>query len=956
VPLQSLLQRVLSPDIFRSLQLHLRIGDEIPFDTLQEQLTAMGYQRRPVAADKGHFAVRGGIIDIFPVTLPDPCRIEFWGDEIHSIRRYDPGSQKSLGQLQELILTAGDEHELLTRLASATLFDYVKDPILIWDNPAQLEDKYVAIREMGGRHLLDLKELMDQVQCQTLFFSDVALHELGGEDGVLPFYHHTFKVSPWHHPFQEIGDYLHATDPEAALETPLLELLARHRTEFSHLLFVAQSEAEERHLRRDLEAAGLEQPTIERSSLSTSLVIGDNGMAMVPMSTLTRRHVLRRQTMRVVHHVGAVEPFDLEVGQTVVHAQQGIGRYLGIERRVNHLGVDTEFLALEYADGAKFYVPLSQANMVTSYVGADERRPTLHTLGGNRWQKLRERTEEAIAGYASGLLNLYAERTLAPGFVFPSDGEEMRHFEESFPYQATADQLAAIQSVKSDMMSEKPMDRLVCGDVGYGKTEVAMRAAFKAVADGKKQVAVLVPTTVLAMQHYETFRERMADFSIRIGILSRIQGTRETRKTLKALADGELDIIIGTHRMISSDVEFKDLGLLIIDEEQRFGVRAKEHLRSLAKGVDCLHLSATPIPRTLYFALMGARDISTINTPPHDRLPVRTVIAEIDEQMMKNALQRELSREGQVFVIHNRVESIDRFAARIQQMAPQARILVGHGQMEAEELDTVFHRFRQREADILVATTIVENGLDIPNANTIFVDRADMYGLADLYQLRGRVGRWNRQAYAYFFLPRGSALSPIAAKRLSALRDAPGYGGGMRVALRDLEIRGAGDLLGTEQSGHAATIGFHLYCKLLRRAVEQLRRGGTTDLVETKMEFPFDARLPEDYVNDLSLRLEIYHRWGEAIDLETVDAIYEELQDRFGKPPLPVQWLYHLTRLRVYASAHRMTLLKIEPVAVTGRLGTHPAQKALLYSKPQGPEEMEKAVLAALRKLFHFAD
>jgi transcription-repair coupling factor (superfamily II helicase) len=887
-------------------------------------------------------------VDLFPVTETDPVRIEFWGDQIQSMRRFDPGSQRSLQAIQHVLLTAGDEHQLLQRIASATLLDYLRDPLLLWDGPVALEDRYIALRDLLGQHLLPLDQLLDQAPKQMLFFSEPSLQELGGAGNQLEFHHHTFQVTPWAHRFMQVEEYLHAEE-----ERPILELLARHKQELSQILFLAQSEAEQHHLERDLETAGWEQAQILRSNLSSSLVIGDAGIALVPMSTLTKRHVLRRQTQRIIHHLDPIPLFDLEEGQSVVHAQHGIGRYLGIERRLNHLGIESEFLILEYAEGSRLYVPLAQSNLVTQYVGSDEKRPTLHTLGGNRWQKLRERTEEAIAGYASGLLELYAERSVAGGFAFPDDGDTMRQFEEGFPYQETADQLAAIEALKRDMMATKPMDRLICGDVGYGKTEVAMRAAFKAVADGKKQVVVLVPTTVLAMQHYETFCDRMAHFPIRIACLSRLQGAREMRKTLAALQEGELDIVVGTHRVISSDVRFKDLGLVIIDEEQRFGVRAKEHLKKMSLGVDCLQLSATPIPRTLYFSLMGARDISTINTPPHDRLPVRSVICEWDEQLVKNALQRELARDGQIFVIHNRVESIHRYAAKIQQLAPQARILVGHGQMDADELDSVFHQFRQRQADILVATTIVENGLDIPNANTILVDRADTYGLADLYQLRGRVGRWNRQAYAYFLLPRGAAVSPVAAKRLSALREAPGYGGGMRIALRDLEIRGAGDLLGTEQSGHAATIGFHLYCRLLRRAVDQLRRGQTTDLVETKIESSVDARLPEDYINDLSLRLEIYHRLGEAYTLEEADSIYAELQDRFGAPPLPTQWLYHITRLRIFATQHKITFLKLEPVAVTARLGSHPPQKALLYSKPTTPQETEQAVVTALTKLFY---
>ena len=565
---------------------------------------------------------------------------------------------------------------------------------------------------------------------------------------------------------------------------------------------------------------------------------------------------------------------------------------------------------MEYAEGSKFYVPIASSYLVSRYIGAREEIPTLSQLGTQRWQRTYEQAQKAIIGYAEELLRFQAEREVHGGFVFPPDSEAMIAFENEFPFIETDDQLSAINATKQDMMSGKAMDRLICGDVGYGKTEVAMRAAFKAVADGKKQVAVLVPTTMLAMQHYETFCERMANFPINIGVVSRFLPAKTIRENLEKIQSGAIDILIGTHRLISKDVKFKDLGLIIIDEEQRFGVRAKEHLKKVKTGVDCLTLSATPIPRTLYMSMIGARDVSIINTPPQDRLPIKSHISEREHSLIQNALLRELSRDGQAYFIHNRVESIHQISEELQKLVPQARIVTGHGQMSADELEEVYHAFKKGEADILVATTIVENGVDIPNANTILIDRADTFGLGDLYQLRGRVGRWNRPAYAYFLVPQRRELRELSQKRLGVLLETGGYGGGMKIALRDLEIRGAGDILGVKQSGQIASIGFHLYCKLLKRTIEAIKKKSSPRFIETKMEFPFDARLPDDYISASSLRMEIYHRLGEATSLEEVDNILNELKDRFGEPPAPVIWLIHMTRIRVRAAAQGFTLLK----------------------------------------------
>ncbi|MDP1880731.1 MAG: transcription-repair coupling factor, partial [Parachlamydiaceae bacterium] len=548
------------------------------------------------------------------------------------------------------------------------------------------------------------------------------------------------------------------------------------------------------------------------------------------------------------------------------------------------------------------------------------------------------------------LLKSYAQRELTPGFIYSSDSSDLKAFEEEFPYSETEDQLQAISSIKKDMISSRSMDRLICGDVGYGKTEVAMRAAFKAVVDGNKQVAVLVPTTVLAMQHYDNFLERMSHFPVTIKVLSRFQSAKEVKETLEGVRSGSVDILIGTHRIISDDVKFKDLGLVIIDEEQRFGVKAKEHLKKIKLGVDCLTLSATPIPRTLYMSLIGARDMSVINTPPQDRLPIKTMITEPTDEVIKTALLRELSRDGQVFVIHNRVESIYSVADRMKKLLPQARVLVAHGQMSSDEIDTTFHAFKKGDADILVATTIVENGIDIPNANTILVDKADHFGLATLYQVRGRVGRWNRRAYAYFLVQNISRLSEISRKRLLALSEASGYGGGMRVAMRDLELRGAGNLFGEEQSGHVSSIGFDLYCKLLNQTIRALKGEIPKFLTDSKIELPIDARIPEKYIDDVNIRMQIYQRLGEALTWEEVDEIWNELKDRFGKPLEQVENLYHLTRIRIYASQKGVVLIKQDKMSllIEKKKGKDQVIRKILAPKYKSPEEMEKRLIAEI--------
>ncbi len=703
-------------------------------------------------------------------------------------------------------------------------------------------------------------------------------------------------------------------------------------------------------------------PTIQIGTLARGFICQEAKLVVVTDAEIFGRYKIQRpRRLKSPHALATHSALDidfteLEEGDLVVHLQYGIGKFLGLKNLPTGSGrhystlnpqpsTGTECLVIEYAprhpgdEPPKLYVPVTEAHLVSKYVGVGRVRPPLNTLGGTRWSKAKAQAERAVRDVAAELLQIQAARESQAGHAFPPDAPWQREFEGAFIFEETPDQSRAIDETKSDMERPKPMDRLICGDVGFGKTEVAIRAAFKAVMGGK-QVAVLVPTTVLAQQHFNTFRERMADYPVRIELLSRFRTRRAQQRVVKDLTNGSVDIVIGTHRLIQNDITFKELGLVVIDEEQRFGVLHKEKFKRLRTLVDVLTLSATPIPRTLYLALTGARDMSTIQTPPHDRLPVETIVLQYDERVIRDAIQRELNRGGQVFFLHNRVMTIETMRSKLRTLVPSARIVVGHGQMDSDELEEVMTKFVNGEADVLLSTTIIESGLDIPNANTIIIDRADRFGLSDLYQLRGRVGRYKHQAYAYLLLPRHASLLADVRKRISAIRQYATLGSGFKIAMRDLEIRGAGNLLGAEQSGHITAVGFELYCQLLKQSISALKGEKIKPRVEVSVKLDFvemssqaespqstvhspqseatrasrithHASLPHNYVTEPQHRIEIYRKLAQANEKSALENLQKELRDRFGPLPPAVELLLQLAELKILAGEKGVTTIEV---------------------------------------------
>jgi transcription-repair coupling factor (superfamily II helicase) len=1023
---RALARRTVTADEIADAGVVLAKADNQSPEELVYKLVASGYVREDPVGAVGEFSMRGGIIDVWSPGQDSPARIEFFGDEVDSIRGFDPETQLSTSQLSEIEIVPmrevvvrsqdfrawaeaarerwsderyaralrdrtvyADEGESfagwewlmpIVRERSGSIFDYLKNAVLVIDEPSSVEthlgevfqtladrysetdavddiavgptELYLSVEELraklDSKQRLELRVLgraaaeLDQsvaldaeapkvqlgrtrARREPLFLFPVA--------GIAPEVEwKTQSTRKYHGRLADLAADLanaRAGNTRTLLVMPSLgvaervaEILAEYEIDAQLSLVEQMSAAAEATEANGLGAAqtivtvgrlssGFEMPGAHLLTHIEADLFDEAGD-----QALERRPDGRRQTADSKKKRSKTAAFlsdfrDLKAGDFVVHIDHGIGRFGGLQT-LNLGARSSEFMLLFYAEDAKLYVPVERLDLVQRYSSAEGQQPALDRLGGLGWQKTKAKAKRAMRDMADELLRLYAERKLVGGYAFAVDTPWQREFEDGFEYMLTPDQETAIEDVKQDMEQPTPMDRLLCGDVGYGKTEVAMRAAFKAVMEGK-QAAVLTPTTVLAYQHYDTFRSRFAPFPVKIELLSRFRSAKEQKDVAKRVESGEVDVVIGTHRLLSKDVRFKELGIVVVDEEQRFGVAHKEKLKHLKKRVDVLTLSATPIPRTLNMSLSGLRDMSLIETPPRDRLAIQTQVVQFSENVIKSAIELELGRGGQVFFIHNRVETIETIAALVQRLVPQARMVVGHGQMNEKEMERAMLDFIEHKYDVLVATTIIENGIDIPRANTIIINRADQYGLSQLYQLRGRVGRSNRRAYAYLLIPGEQELSPIAKRRLSAIREFSDLGAGFRIAALDLELRGAGNLLGGQQSGHMDALGFDLYTQMLERTVAELRGEAVEDETSVTINLGVDVAIPDEYINDMGQRLRTYKRVSSARDEEALSSIRNETQDRYGRLPESVEQLFGYAQLR--RLAENLAVLSIDKTA-----------------------------------------
>jgi transcription-repair coupling factor (superfamily II helicase) len=907
----ALMPRVAPPETVRALSLLIRPGHDIAPEQLVNLLAEGGYERQDPVDEHGEFCLRGGILDIFPAGEPMPVRLEFVGDTVESLRRYDPGTQRSVDPIDQfLLMPVRDFSSTATDPAPGSIGDYLGGARIVLVEPddirTQVDSQFDLIRgsydERAGSPdrerwvspdalLLDWAGLSPLVQ-QATILEELAVDEAPGEGlhvAYQPPQEFKGRIQDW------VADVRQA--------------LARQDT----VVFVAGSSGRAERtveLLRDYDVRaawaghGSDQPAgavlVADGQLSRGFRLPDAALTVFASADVfeeERRRGPQRQGKRSAAAAFLSDLRDLKVGDLIVHVDHGIGQFVGLKQIA--VGEDAkEFLELRYHGDDKLFVPVERLDLIQKYSGGT--RPPLDRLGGTTWERAKTKVKKAMRDMAEELLKLYAARRAVPGHAFSADTHWQEEFESAFPYELTPDQGTAIGDIKTDMESSMPMDRLLCGDVGYGKTEVAMRAAFKAVMDGK-QVAVLAPTTVLAFQHLKTLKERFAAFPTRIEMVSRFRTKQEIAESLEGLPAGRVDINVGTHRQLSKDVQFRDLGLLVVDEEQRFGVAHKERIKQMRKKVDVLTMTATPIPRTLNMSLVGIRDMSVIETPPRDRLAIQTNVVKFDADVIARALRTEMGRGGQVFFVHNRVESIFSMANLLQRLVPEARVVIGHGQMAEDVLERAMLDFMAHRYDVLLSTTIVENGLDIPNANTIVINRADRYGLSQLYQLRGRVGRSDRHAYAYLLIPPEQALSPVARKRLAAIKEFSDLGSGFRVAALDLEIRGAGNLLGGQQSGHIDAVGFEMYMKLLEETIRELKGEDLEDDVRAVVNLKVDFRLDETYVPDMNQRLTIYRRVAAARTEDEIAAVVDEVRDRYGAPPTPLLNLADYARIRVLA-------------------------------------------------------
>lgn len=956
--------RLPNPQRFLSHCLTLKREEDFSLDMLRRHLLESGYVEDDPVTDPGEFSFRGGILDVFSPQMENPARLEFFGNTIESLRSFDLDSQRSIDVIEQIEIIPMREYcpnsDVLRRWADevpgvwsepfqkhlqeelamaragelfpayefllpgtdpleSSIFDYLKGfRIILCEREAfqntveklhaDLYDRYLdRIEAMKpvlspGQIYLTGDEIMDSLS----HFPRLEMEELNVEKPEGPhFYFSSQTMRKYHGNIRE-----------------LISDLKKQRESREKIVFMFSNLGRAERMNDILKEYEIpshlcrpEQPEDSQADAHQTVLLGVGNIHSgyylpgIDLRVLSSHDVFDEAEIGVAarrkkspqRNLFISDFRDLKPGDYVVHIDHGIGQFQGL-KNIDLPDSSKEFALLTYQDSARLYVPVERLDLIQKYSNVGGAHPALDRLGGTSWIKTKSRIKKSMRDMAAGLLKLYAERQMAPGYSYSSETPWQQEFDDAFEFELTQDQDDAIKAVKDDMEAARPMDRLLCGDVGYGKTEVAMRAAFKAILDGK-QVAILAPTTVLAFQHYNTFTQRFTAFPARIQLISRFRSAKEQKQILEELESGRIDIIIGTHRLLSKDVAFRDLGLVVVDEEQRFGVVHKERLKALKTRVDVLTLTATPIPRTLNMALLGLRDMSTIETPPKNRLAIQTSVLRYSPDVIRSAIELEMARDGQVYFVHNRVETIQSAASMVQRLVPQARIGVAHGQMNERELERVMLKFVQDELDILVATAIIENGLDIPRVNTIIVDRADLYGLSQLYQLRGRVGRSDRRAYAYLLVPSDDGLSGVARKRLAAIREFSDLGTGFRVAALDLEIRGAGNLLGGEQHGHIDAVGFDLYCRLLEQTIQELRGEKPEEEISTNINLNLDIRIPENYIGDVGQRLRMYKRISSAIDEEELSGLKQEMVDRFGKYPEPVENLFRYARLRQEALA-----------------------------------------------------
>lgn len=974
-PAGALLRGLAPREEFASLSFELRVGGELPPEELARRLVRMGYERVELVEGPRQFSLRGGILDLFPLTEAAPLRLEWFDVEIDSIRTFDVENQRSRENRTSLRVTPAREMVLPRSGTGSALRQIAEEFERVFASLERSEP--AAARRLKERVGADL-EMMDETvyfhgweaYAPYLYPGLASLIDYLPESGLILLQEPERVKEQWESAtrlwnervtgllqegqllpgqsralltaeeveaalarHQSVGFSLFPRQPRGRLEpknsisltgkqVPVFhgqfdlftEELRRWRQQRYRILLVTPGGERARHLMQLLGeqgiVAGLASEEWRLPEPGQVLIgIGDRvegfeapnlRLVVVDDSSVSGRPRRRRRPAKAPEGAKIRHFEDLQVGDYVVHVHHGIGRYLGMQT-LEVQGVHRDYMVIKYEGADRLYVPSDQIDLVQKYIGGEGKAPKLYRLGGNEWARVKERVKQSVRQMAEELLELYAAREALEGHAYSPDGPWQQEFEDSFPYQETPDQVQAIQEIKADMEKPQPMDRLLCGDVGYGKTEVALRAAFKAVMDGK-QVAVLVPTTILAQQHYITFKERFQGFPVKVAVLSRFRSKKEQEETVTALRRGAVDVVIGTHRLVQGDINFKNLGLVIVDEEQRFGVAHKEKLKQLRQTVDVLTLTATPIPRTLHMSLVGLRDMSVIETPPEDRYPVETYVVEYNDGLVRDAIQRELSRGGQVYYVHNRVQSIDQAFRRVHRLVPEARVGVAHGQMAEEQLENVMMEFLEGELDVLVTTTIIESGLDIPNVNTLIVEDADHLGLAQLYQIRGRVGRSNRLAFAYFTYRRDRVLTEAAEKRLQAIREFTELGSGFKIALRDLEIRGAGNILGPEQHGFVVAVGFDLYTQLLEEAVRELRGEKRVPVTLPAVELAVDAYIGDEYIADPRQKVEFYKKINGIQTAAQAEEVAEELLDRYGELPEPVEALIELARLRLAAA------------------------------------------------------